>query len=281
MKSIFITGGTGFIGKSVVEKLKNKYNLTVLTRQEIKSDKINYVQGDILDKELLKNLIENSDIILHIAGLVTGKSKDIKQVNLQGTKNIASLAKNKKVIFISSENTLHNKQGVYGNTKKQAELIISQLKNHLILRPSAVFGKGEIKNLGKIVDICKNKSYIFIPGSGKNIFQPIYVEDLAQFIFNSIEKTGSYTLAGNDQLTLNHFINLSAKILNKKIKKIHIPLFIIRPIVFLLQLLPNPVIRLSQINNLNTNRVYNIEKTIKELKHQPLPIQKALELTLK
>ena len=52
MLTIFVTGGTGFIGKEVVRVLASQYNLIVLSRTARPSTKnVTYITGDLLDKK--------------------------------------------------------------------------------------------------------------------------------------------------------------------------------------------------------------------------------------
>lgn len=279
MKRIFITGGTGFLGQEVVRLLSKQYKLKVLTRKNVNSKNVEYVKGDILDKESFRKYVEEADIIIHIAGLSSGNSRKIWKTNVEGTKNILNLVGNKKFIFISSETVLYKNQGVYGESKRVCEKLVRKVKNHLILRVALAYGKKDKNRLGKIIEICKNNSFIILPGNGKSLMQPIYTEDIAQYIFNGIKKNskGTYILAGKSKISMNNFIDILGNILDKKIIKIHIPLFLVYPFVKLNEiLLRNPLIRWSQIKNLNTNRTYDIEDIIKELKHTPLDIEKGL-----
>lgn len=288
MKKIFVTGGSGFIGKEVVRVLAdtNKYELIVLTRKVLHTHlkRVESVKGDILDKDSFRKYIDKSDIILHIAGIVVGSEEDIRKVNIEGTKNIIEIGQKKKLIFISSENVLYNNQSMYGESKKVCEKLVQKVKDSLILRISAVYGKYEKKNLGKIINWCKKFPFIFIPGNGKSLMQPIFVNDVAMFITNAIKKNkkGIFIIAGPSKISLNEFIDLIAKILNKKIVKIHLSLALIYPFIKINEiLLRKPLIKWSQVINLNTNRIYNMSKTIQKLGHSPVSVEEGLSKILK
>jgi len=288
MKKIFVTGGTGFLGKEIVKKLAQikDYKLTVLTRRNIVSSNknIQFVDGDILDKKSFEKYIVESDIILHIAGIGSGSRNMIWKTNVDGTKNVLDLSSGKKFILISSETVLYKNQGVYGESKKACEELVKKSNNHLILRITVAYGKQDNGRLGRIIELCKRYPLIIIPGNGKSLMQPIYIEDVATFILSAIkeDKEGAFILAGKSKISMNEFVEHVEDILDKKIIKMHIPLFLVYPLVKINEIfLTNPVVRWSQIKNLNTNRVYNLEDTIKELNHLPLTVHEGLLKTLR
>ena len=123
MKKIVITGGIGYIGTELC-KIYSGYSwndqITVIDNRFI-SERVNqirkwnmrFVQGDILDKELINKYCHDADIVHHLAGVtdvprVKGESseekeKQIKLVAEEGTQNIIdSVNDNCKIIMPSS-----------------------------------------------------------------------------------------------------------------------------------------------------------------------------------
>ena len=79
MKNIVITGGLGYIGTELC-KIYSGYSwndkITVIDNRfiservnQIRNWNINFVHGDILDKELIKKYCQNADVIHHLAGI--------------------------------------------------------------------------------------------------------------------------------------------------------------------------------------------------------------------
>jgi len=178
MKQVFITGATGLVGSYITKYFAEAgYTIKALKRKNADTswvgewaDKINWLEGDILDVVALEKYIEPDDIVVHAAALVSFQTSDKKlmfQVNVEGTANIVNVCLDKKVkklIHISSIASLGRKKGVveideeskwedsslnsvYAESKYLAELEVwrgvSEGLVGVILNPSLVFGVGD------------------------------------------------------------------------------------------------------------------------------------------
>ncbi|MEI7884113.1 MAG: NAD-dependent epimerase/dehydratase family protein [Clostridia bacterium] len=136
MKRVLITGGAGFIGNAIVEKLYGEYSVVVLDNfspqihgdnykdsylyQNIK-DKCKVIKGDVRDSEELKEALESIDYVVHLAAETgTGQSmyelNRYTDVNIKGTSNLLEvILKNKlpiKKIILSSSRSVYG-EGMY------------------------------------------------------------------------------------------------------------------------------------------------------------------------
>lgn len=143
-KTILVTGGTGSIGKTLVEKsikegakkiivFSNDENgLFEMESENTLDEKIEYIIGDIRDIDAVRNAVKGCDIIFHAAALkhvdrCESNPFEAVTVNILGTRNIIKSSideKVKKVIFISTDKAV-NPFGVMGATKLLAEKLIS------------------------------------------------------------------------------------------------------------------------------------------------------------
>ena len=176
-KKIIITGGLGYIGTELCKLYSGvswHHKITVIDNRFI-SERVNqirnwnmeFIQGDILDKKLIKEHCENADVIHHLAGITdvprtTSESSDtkdekIKEVGKIGTQNILDVINDKcKIIFPSThvvyEGINEVKTNITENEETKPVLSYStskaineeQLKksgkNFVILRLGSVYG---------------------------------------------------------------------------------------------------------------------------------------------
>lgn len=110
-KTIFITGGAGFIGSTLAVKLSpfnqiilydNLWRNTLKYIQQSKKKNIEFIEGDVLDYDKVLKAIEDAHIVVHaaaIAGVDTVIKNPVKtmEVNLIGTANVLRAAKENKV----------------------------------------------------------------------------------------------------------------------------------------------------------------------------------------
>jgi dihydroflavonol-4-reductase len=177
--TVLITGGTGFLGSYIIKQLVEKgYAVRAIRRNnKLPSyiskhilDKVEWVDGDILDVVLLEEAMKAVDIVIHSAGVVSFVKKDRKrmyQVNVEGTANVVNMALEKNVrrfIHVSSVAALGRKTNGahvneekkweeskvnthYAKSKYKAELEvwrgISEGLEGVILNPSTILGYGD------------------------------------------------------------------------------------------------------------------------------------------
>ncbi len=145
MRKFFITGGSGALGKQLVDYISSNYEVLSPTSSEC----------NILDLDNLTNIIKNfnPDVVIHLAAFVDTfrceeEIEKALDINVIGTSNIVKTCLNLdcKFIYISSEYVFGGNKGnytiddkldpinVYGKTKTAAEYIVSVLSNYQIIR---------------------------------------------------------------------------------------------------------------------------------------------------
>ncbi len=177
---VFITGGTGFIGSYIIKKLIEKgYAVRALRRHTSKLpfyipaeifNKVEWVEGDVLDIVSLHEAMEGIDHVIHSAAIISffrHDKKEMYKINVEGTTNVVNTAIEKNVkrfVHISSVAAVGRTPGGsqvhedkkwedskfnthYAITKYRSELEVwrgvAEGLNAVILNPSTVLGYGD------------------------------------------------------------------------------------------------------------------------------------------
>ncbi len=183
-KKILVTGGTGFLGSYVIKHLVEKgyavrairrnnkpdsYRVPFWIAKEI-FDKVEWVEGDVLDVVALEEAMEGIDTVIHSAAVVSFIKKErpnMYQVNVEGTANVVNmmLEKNiRRLVHISSVAALGRSASGghvneekkweeskvnthYGKSKYKAELHVwrgtAEGLEAVIVNPSTILGYGD------------------------------------------------------------------------------------------------------------------------------------------
>jgi len=176
---VFVTGGTGFVGAYVIKELVNKgYSVRAIRRSNklpfyIPSsilEKVDWVDGDVLDVVALGEKMKGTRAVIHSAGMVSfnpGDRNQLLKINAEGTANVVNAALENEVprfLHVSSvaalgrtrSNSIVNETKQwsdsdlntnYGLSKYRAELEvwrgIAEGLSAVIVNPSTVLGYGD------------------------------------------------------------------------------------------------------------------------------------------
>jgi len=250
---ILITGANGFVGSHIVEELTaNNYEVICAVRKNsdlkwINNRPVKLKYGTLNDKTFLKEIISETDIVIHCAGVVRALTWDTyNDVNVTGTKNIIETVlennKNlKKFIFISSQaamgpsfedktrkiGDIETPVSDYGKSKLLAEQEVKKLKGivpYCILRPAAVYGPRD-KDIFAFFNMV-NK-HIAPKTVKEHLIQLVFVKDIAKIVIKTINNPVSdnkiYYLADGKIYSWQNVADTIAG--SNGIKTVSVPLF--------------------------------------------------------
>jgi len=114
MLTVAVTGPTGEIGKPFVRALERQpevERVIGMARRRFDptehhwGDKVEYRRGDILDPESVEALVDEADVVVHLAFIIVAGRKESREINLTGSRNVfdaAVAAKAKRLVYTSS-----------------------------------------------------------------------------------------------------------------------------------------------------------------------------------
>ncbi len=108
---VVITGGAGYVGRTVVERLSEQHDVIVYDRAEPEAD-VAFTQGDILDLDRLQRAFSGAHGVVHLAAIpAPGRDPDdrLMEINVMGTERVVAAAAHcglRRVVTASSDSTL-------------------------------------------------------------------------------------------------------------------------------------------------------------------------------
>ncbi len=183
-----VPGATGFVGKHLVRELVLRgFQVNALTRRpQPKSKNINWIAGDLENKQALNRLLEDADVIFHLAGLVKARTaRDFDQVNSHSVQTLIDIIQaspsNPHFILLSSLAARERYLSSYAESKRKGEEILVEQAGDLpwtILRPPGIYGPEDKETLKIFKAISARMAPL--PGGSNNRTSWIYAPDLAR-----------------------------------------------------------------------------------------------------
>jgi nucleoside-diphosphate-sugar epimerase len=241
--SLIILGGSGFLGNSLVNKLKEReIPFRLMLHKKIIDEKDCFF-GDCTKKEFLDDHVSDNDIIINLVGQQNG---DLFEENIKTAVNLLNSAikkKNIRIIFASSieaygetsfkasgENELPKPFSQYGIIKLLAENIYRTFSELFelditILRFSNIYGNGKkIGIIWKSIEAMKKQKSITIDQNGEQKRDFLFIDDAIDGILRTIATPLSgfniINISSGKGIEINQIMEIIEKVSKKKIPKI-------------------------------------------------------------
>ena len=237
---ILVTGGNGFLGRSVVHRLRNCGHTPVVFDRRSPAD----VLGDIKDAEAVNEAVYNTDATIHLAGLLgtaelTNNPRLAVEINILGTLNVfeALRAHKRRAVYITLGNYFMN--NTYSITKSTSErfALMFNKEHHTdirIVRGLNVYGPGQKaapvkKFFPNFANAVLKNEPITVYGDGEQVMDLVYLEDISEILVRAllIENTPNDIIyeAGNGQpTTVNYIVDLMIRLADSKSEIHYLPM---------------------------------------------------------
>jgi nucleoside-diphosphate-sugar epimerase len=240
-KKVLITGANGFIGNMLLAHYQAQGIPVVGV--DLSGNGEDIFQGDIGQPETISQLLQDCDVVVHTAALVSNSiaDADMWRVNVLATRNLIAAAEKHKVrrfVQISSivaygnsaegelneEQPVHADGGSYVLTKLASEhAVLAATANSpmelVIIRPGDVYGPGSRPWVILPIEAI-NKGQFMLPAKGQGFFRPIFISDLIRGIALAVstkEAAGEiFNLSCEGYMTTAEFFSHHYQWMNKR-----------------------------------------------------------------
>jgi nucleoside-diphosphate-sugar epimerase len=245
---VLVTGGTGFIGNRLVEKLvlEQQARVRVLVRSFMHASRIarfplEMVGGDIADPELVNKAVEDCQVVFHCAYDFSGTRENQKQAGVLGTQNLCQAVLGQKVCRMVHVSTFSvyapmkdgelteqspwpPTQNSYTLIKREADRLVLDLHKKsglpvVIVQPTLVYGPYSTAwTLGPVQNL--KTGLVPLVNGGAGLCNAVYVDDVVDAMIQSATEPGvngeTFLISGPSPVTWREFYEAFESILGVK-----------------------------------------------------------------
>lgn len=213
---LMITGANGFLGSKLSDMALRKHDVIGTTYSRAVNGMTSLDVSDIKKLEEFFSIYPKPDVIIHCAALVNvdrceTEKEEARRINVNGTKNIVRICKDRgiRLVYLSTDYVFRGDQdgpymidsatdpvNFYGETKLEGEKLVRRLKDHLIIRPTILYGYNDESDkktfVHKVIEALSRGDEIKADDNVKKY--PVLIDDVARGVLDLVDagKSGTY-----------------------------------------------------------------------------------------
>jgi NADH dehydrogenase len=294
---LLVTGGTGFVGGYILEALEGRMprsQVRVMARGGRDLSKLGQMgyetaPGSVSEYEDLQRAMQGVDTVIHLVAIIREapkKGQTFERVIGEGTENVVRAAKEagvKRLLFMSALGATNMSTPYFRNKIRGEEAIKASGIPYTIVRPSFLIGPGgEFTGLLKLLT-----AFPIVPvlGPGNYPVQPMYVRDIASYFTQALDDdrftNQVFEVGGPEVFEYNEMIRRTLSARGKRGFLFHVPLFLVRPLIPIIDKLMPKLITKDQFTMLLEGSATQDSRLHDTGEHELTPFSRAIEIALK
>jgi uncharacterized protein YbjT (DUF2867 family) len=247
---ILLTGATGTVGSALLRRLTatgRPVRALVRDGQRLGDQRVRVqiALGDLADPPSFRNALRGVDTVVHLAASIRDQpTASIEELNAVATLRLVRAAEHagvERFIFFSALNARHHSRTRFFRAKALAEdAVESSSLQSTVFRPSIIYTPGD--PWLTLLDRLSRLPAVPVSGSGRALYQPIWVEDVADAVVASLSNgaASNFELAGPDVLSYDDIVRTALRAAHRRRRLVHVPLPIVRASLKVLRRLGGP-----------------------------------------
>ena len=289
---VTIFGGSGFIGRYVVERLADQGAVVTVAVRDVEKAKflrplgqvgqVTPISVNVHNTNAVARAVEGADAVINLVGILykTGR-QTFQTLHAEVPAAIGRVCADqgiKRLVHVSAIGAQPSAWSEYLRSKGAGEEAVREtFPGVTILRPSVLFGP-EDRFFNLFGALARVLPVLPLYGGGKTRFQPVFVGDVAAAIVNALADASTigktYELGGPAVYSYAELMKVVLAQTRRKRLLVPVPFFVGEIQATLLGLMPNPLLTRDQILSLKTdNVVAEAAMTLADLGVQPTALE--------
>jgi uncharacterized protein YbjT (DUF2867 family) len=273
---ILVAGGTGFIGQALVKHLVEMgkpVRLLIKPAKESprlpKGVSIEAAVTSLQDERGMRAAFRDVDVVYHlVSDERRGSKANLLSVDIEGTKTISRISREMRVqqlIYLSHLGADQGSAFALLKTKSLAEThIIRSQVPYTIFRSAVIFGPGDQFTTSLVRLIKYSPGFVFLPGDGSTLLQPIWIEDLVTCLVAALGNPKMINkilaIGGGEYISLRQIVNEILTVTRRKRRLVTLsPVYLRAAALILEQFLPRLPISIHWIDYLGADRTCSLD----------------------
>ena len=230
----FVTGGSGFIGGALIERLRREgWDVRALARSERSAERVRELGAEPVSGDLDDLHVEDCEIAFHSAAKVEdfGDPADFERVNVQGTRNVVDACRAggvRRLVHVGTEAALMAGQPLvnvdetaplrpdspvlYSSSKAKAEEVVRAANGEgletVVVRPRFVWGRGDTTLLPALIEMVRSGRFRWI-GGGRQLTATTHLDNTVEGLWLGATKApagGVYFVTDGEPVVFREFL---------------------------------------------------------------------------
>jgi nucleoside-diphosphate-sugar epimerase len=240
MSTAFVTGGSGFIGGFLIERLRSEgWDVRALARSQDAEQKVREsgavpVPGDLDNEGLIREGATGCEVAFHAAAKVEdwGDPADFERINVQGTEHVIAACRGagvRRLVHVGTEAALMAGQplvnvdekaplrpdspALYSSSKAKAEQRVLSANDGgletVVIRPRFVWGRGDTTLLPALVELVRSGRFRWV-GGGRHLTATTHVANTVEGLWlgaTKAEPGGVYFVTDGEPVVFREFVS--------------------------------------------------------------------------
>jgi nucleoside-diphosphate-sugar epimerase len=240
MPVAFVTGGSGFIGGALIERLRSEgWEVRALARSERATERVRGlgaepVTGDLDDRDSLRAGAEGCELAFHAAAKVEdwGDPADFERINVRGTQNVIDACRDaevRRLVHVGTEAALMAGQplvnvnedaplrpdsaALYSSSKAKAEQLVRAANGDgletVVVRPRFVWGRGDPTLLPALTEMVRSGRFRWV-GGGEQLTATTHVDNTVEGLWLAATRApagGVYFVTDGEPVVFREFVS--------------------------------------------------------------------------